>query len=233
MGSRFSLKHVIAAIMVSLCISILGTSPASAHQPRLVSDGVVFVENAEVSKAYYDVLNGTPRTYIIDSQQAFSLYLNLLVPKSSNPDGRYSAIVYEIDAGRKIEMARVNAGDVEWTEFYEEYGGDYYLKGPEYKKALPGGRYEIEVYSADNLGKYVIAIGDKEEFPPLEIVKTFLIMPVLKVKFFQYSPLILLSSTIGIAWLIIIVILLLVIGFILFRIFRQHSKRSSEPHPRN
>jgi hypothetical protein len=223
LNSRISLKYIIAAVTVTLCILIFGTSPASAHQPRLVSDGAVSVENAEVSKAYYDVLNGTPRTYIIDAQQAFSLYLNLLVPKSSNPEGRYSAIVYEIDAGRKIEIARVNASDVEWAEFYEEYGSDYYLKGPEYKKALPAGRYEIEVYSADNIGKYVIAIGDKEEFPPLEIINALLIMPVLKVQFFQYSPLILLSSTIVIAWLILIVILLLVVGFILFRIFRHHS----------
>jgi hypothetical protein len=224
LDSRISLQYFIAAVTVSLCVFILGTSPASAHQPRLVSGGAVSVENAEVSKAYYDVLNGTPRTYIIDAKQAFSLYLNLLVPKSSNPDGRYSAIVYEIDAGRKVEMARVNAGDVEWTEFYEEYGGDYYLKGPEYKRALPAGRYEIEVYSADNIGKYVIAIGDKEEFPPLEIVNALLIMPVLKVQFFQYAPLILLSSNIGIVWLIVIVILLIVVGFILFRIYRHHSK---------
>jgi hypothetical protein len=220
---------VLSAVLMSLCIFILATWSASAHQPRLVSGDQVIVDDAEVSKAYYDMLTGTPRIYIIDSQKPFSLYLNLLVPKSSNPDGRYSANVYEINAGKKVELARLNAGDVQWTEFYEEYGGDYYLKGPECKKTLPGGRYEIEVYSADNLGKYVIAIGEKEEFPPIEIVKTFLILPVLKVQFFQYPTAILLSSTIGIAWLIIIAILLLVIGLVLHKFFSVNSRRSNRP----
>jgi hypothetical protein len=216
---------VILAILMSLCVFMVGTSPASAHQPRIVSGDQVIVNDAEVSKAYYDTLTGTPRTYIIDSEKPFSLYLNLLVPKSSNPKGRYSAIVYEVDSGKRLELARVNAGDVDWAEFYEEYGGDHYLKGPEYKKTLPGGRYEIEVYNADNHGKYVIAIGEKEEFPPIEIVKTFLILPVLKTQFFQYPPATLLGSTIGIAWMIIIAVVLLILGSVLLKIFRPKSRK--------
>jgi hypothetical protein len=216
--------RVISAILMSFCVFMFGTSPASAHQPRLVSGDQVIVNDAEISKAYYDTLTGMPRTYIIDSQKPFSLYLNLLVPKSSNPDGRYSAIVYEIDAGKKVELARVNDGEVNWAEFYEEYGGDYYLKGPEFKRSLPGGRYEIEVYNADNQGKYVIAIGEKEEFPPVEIVKAFLILPLLKTQFFQYPPDVLLSSTIVMAWLIIIAVVLLIIGLLLLKIFCPKSR---------
>ena len=36
-----------------------------------------------------------------------------------------------------------------WTEFYENYGRDYYLMGPEFDKTVPAGKYKIEVYSKD------------------------------------------------------------------------------------
>jgi len=223
------IRRFIIALMIGIVSSVSQASAASAHQPRLVCGDKVVVENPEVSKAFYDTLNGNPRTYTIESQTPFLLYLNLLVPESSNPQGRYSAVVYRLDTGKRVELAKLNSSSVEWKEFYEEYGGDYYLWGPEHEEKVPEGRYEIDVFSSDNQGKYVLAIGKIEEFPPIEIVKTFLVLPVLKTQFFQYSPLILLSSTIGIAWFIVIVILLLVIGLIIIRIFRRHSKRSNDP----
>ena len=222
------MRKILVALLICIVLFVSQSSVASAHQPRLVSGDKVVVENPEVSKAYYDTLTGNPRTYVIESQTPFLLYLNLLVPKASNPQGRYSGIVYRVDAGKRVEWARLDASAVEWKEFYEEYGGDYYLWGPEYENTVPNGRYEIEVYSSDNQGKYVLAVGNQEEFPPVEIAKTFFVMPVLKTQFFQYSPLIFLSSTTGIAWLIFVVILLVIIVLILIRIFHRHSKRSKK-----
>jgi hypothetical protein len=223
-------KRITVALLIGIVLAISQSSAALAHQPRLVCEDKIVVENPEVSKAYYDTLNGSPRTYIIESHTPFLLYLNLLVPKSSNPQGRYSAIVYRIDESNRVEWARLEASSVEWKEFYEEYGGDYYLWGPEYEKTVPVGQYEIVVFGNGNLGKYVLAIGKAEEFPPTEIAKAFYVIPVLKTQFFKYSPQTLLSNRIVIAWLIIIIILLLAVVLIPTLIHRQHSKQSKDSY---
>jgi hypothetical protein len=224
------MKRTLIAILVCVAIIVWQPAAADAHQPQLVSGDYVKVPNPEVSKAYYDTLAGAPRTYVIDSPNPFHLYLNLLVPGSSNPQGRYSAIVYTVEAGNRTESARLDAGSVEWKEFYEEYGGDYYLWGPEYEQDVPEGRYEVEVYGNGNLGKYVLAVGKLEEFPPLEIARTFLVLPVLKMQFFQYPPLTLLASPYILAWLIIIAVVLLAIGLVLVRVCRRRPK-SLRPGP--
>jgi hypothetical protein len=220
-------KRLVIGLLVAIIITLVQPWAADAHQPRLVCEDPVIVADPEISKAYYDTLSDAPRIYVIESQKPFLLYLNLLVPKSSNPQGRYSAIVYRVAEGKRAECARLNADSVEWKEFYEEYGGDYYLWGPEYEATVPEGRYEVEVSGNNYQGKYVLATGKSEQFPPVEIARTLLVLPVLKVQFFQYPPVILLSNPIVIAWLIAIVILLAAIVFLTIKILH---KRSSRPH---
>ena len=50
--------------------------------------------------------------------------------------------------------------------FYEPFGGDRDLLGPEYDGEVPAGAYSVVVTSPDNTGKYVLAVGRKEKFPP-------------------------------------------------------------------
>ncbi|MDD5398487.1 MAG: hypothetical protein PHU70_05335 [Dehalococcoidia bacterium] len=221
-------KRLVIALLMAIIITVSQSWTADAHQPRLVCGDPVTVVDPEVSKAYYATLSGAPHTYIIESQKPFLLYLNILVPASSNPQGKYSAIVYRVDAGVRVEFARLDADSVDWKEFYEEYGGDYYLWGPEYEATVPEGRYEVEVFGNDNQGKYVLATGKVEDFPPVEIARTLLVLPVLKVQFFQYPPLVLLSNPIVIAWLIAIVILLSAIVFFTIKILHKRSIRP--PH---
>lgn len=188
-------------------------SSALAHQPVIVESEVIQIEKPEISRAFYDELEGRPCSYFIDSEKEFDLYLNLLVPKNTNPEGRYSAHVYRIKDGKRELLAEIDGEAAVWKEFYEPFGGDTYLKGPEYKRLVPAGRYEIEVYSRDNLGKYVLAVGEKEAFGFKEIVKVYADVPRLKSEFFGSSPLTFLWTPFGI-------VLVLVVGGIIYLLIR-------------
>jgi len=195
-----SMRRTIASIITLLLIA----SSALAHQPVIVEKEVIDIEKPEISRAFYDELEGEPRLYRIESEKEFDLYVNLLVPKNSNPDGRYSANVYRVEDGRRILLALVDADSVEWKEFYEPFGGDTYVMGPEWKQAVPPGKYEIEVFSADNRGKYALAVGEKEFFGPKEIASVYTDVPRLKSEFFETNPISFLWTPFGIVAVIIV-----------------------------
>lgn len=183
-----------------LSIILLLLSPSAvvlAHLPRIVylQQEDVQIINPENSQAFYDELKGSPKSYFISSEQDFELYLNLLVPEAANRDARYSAKVF---SGEQ-QITELDGGSVEWSEFYETFGRDYYLKGPELTQQLPAGDYRIEVFSSDNQGKYVLAIGEKEVFDIPSLLNIYWQLPLLKITFFKTSVLQFFLTPFGIA----------------------------------
>ena len=158
----------------------------SAHQPVMIylqkDNNSVQIANPEISRAFYDDLKGKPRDYFIDSSKDFDLYINLLVPAGTNPDGKYSAKVFD-NTGK--EIAFINGADFSWQQYYESFGRDYYYKGPEFDKKVSAGKYKIEVYSKDNLGKYTLAVGKTESFDVKSVLNTVWQLPLLKLTFFK------------------------------------------------
>jgi len=193
---------------------------ASAHQPRIIfnQSGEINVQNAELSQAFYDELNGSSRVYNIESDKDFELYLNLLLPLSSNPNGRYSANVYLKDGESESLITLIDGNSFEWKEYYEEFGRDYYLKGPEYKNQVKAGRYKVEVFSQDNQGKYVLDIGETESFDAKSLLNVYWQLPLLKMQFFNTSVLQFFLTPFGIGGIAAIggfLIFLAIINFII------------------
>ena len=68
---------------------------------------------------------------------------------------------------------------------------DRYWVGPEYGEGFKSsnvfdeGTYYIKVFNKDNIGKYVLAIGDIEKFTPLVIAKTIITLPSINKKFWD------------------------------------------------
>lgn len=176
-------------------------SIVSAHQPRIIyyQKGDVDIKNPEISRAFYDELQGHPRDYFINSDKSFDLYINLLVPEQANRDGRYSAKVFLLSENKEQQITEISGDTFEWKEFYEEFGRDYYLKGPEFDKRVESGKYKIEVYSSDNKGKYVLAVGKKEVFDAKSILNIYWQLPLLKITFFKTSVLQFFLTPFGIA----------------------------------
>jgi len=211
-------------LLILLGIFFLAVDFAFAHQPRLVylhKDQEVNVINPELSQAFYDELKGQPKAYIIDSEKSFELYLNLLTPAHSNTDGKYSADVYLLDGETETKISTLNGADFVWVEFYEEFGRDYYFKGPEFSQNVEAGKYKIVVYSAnntDNFGKYVLAVGKKEQFGAKDILSVYWQLPLLKITYFKTSVLQFFLTSFGIAGIGAIGVLLVVIALIYYLI---------------
>ncbi|MDP2709282.1 MAG: hypothetical protein Q8O93_04565 [bacterium] len=182
------MKQIYYSAIFILAFGLLAAAPAEAHQPRLVDGNqLVLIKQPEISQAFYGELKGYEAYYLIDLQQAQDLYFQILTPdlpgiaKDKAVDIKY---MNELGAESE-EFARLDPASAEWTEFYEELAGDHYWQGPEIKQPAEPGYYVVKVTSPDQAGKYVLVVGEKEEFPPLEAVKAALIIPQLKKNFFN------------------------------------------------
>jgi hypothetical protein len=165
--------------LVSLVLAvILLCAIVSAHQPRIVSSSNaeegIKVTQPEISKAYYSELKGKPHYYTINSPKEF-LYAGILTPGKELTQ----PVSFEI----RNETSLIYEGDganFTWWLFYEEFGKQYYMTGPEYGKNFSSthnataGTYTIKVFNINNTGKYSLAIGDVESFPFTEVIKAII-----------------------------------------------------------
>ena len=125
----------------------------------------------------------SPEYYEINSDRDFLLYVNILAP---DIEGARTDFVVEVVKDDEIIYT---LDDQNWGEFYEPFGGDNYLMGPELEQQVESGVYLIKVSNPDNSGKYSLAVGKIESFPPIEILKTIIALPKIKKDFFNKSPL--------------------------------------------
>ena len=212
--NRMSITYLIVTLGLAVC-----GSPAFAHQPRMVEPGTVSVrvEQPEVSKAYYGTLDGGSQVFEVRSEKRFILYANVLVPKVPGIRKDVSA---EIRNGKCQLIRRLDAAHSHWTVFHEPFGGDDYYQGPEFRRRVPAGAYGITVSSPDQRSTYVLAIGEKEEFPPREIARTLMVLPRLKADFFGKSRLSVLWSYAG-AFLAFIVLVMVGVIYLLVKPLRR------------
>jgi hypothetical protein len=210
---------------------LLFTQVTLAHQPRIVDKEMTIVKNPEISQAFYGELNGEPEYYKITSDKEFELYLGVLVPDIEGIDKDISFTVYK-DEEVLWDFDGLNH---EWTYFWEEFGGDGYYDGPElrsnpneeYPKGVmaDSGTYEVKVYSPDNEGKYVLAIGTIESFPLGEILNTIKTLPTLKSDFFGKSALSAFNNKIGMFIFGPVILLIMVAGIVMYVIRRYKRKK--------
>lgn len=214
-------SRLLIFLLIFLNFMILVT----AHQPRIVFDfnnsigNPIMVEKPEISKAYYGELKGAPDYYKIESSNDFNLYLNILSPDLMN--SRTDFFV-EVISNKQVIFS-LDGNNSQWKNFYEGFGGDYYLMGPELETKLEAGTYYIKVSNKDNIGKYSLAIGKLESFPLGEIIKTTLILPRLKEDFFNKSPFTAFFNYTGLFLLIILILICLLIILIVYIIKKLNS----------
>lgn len=216
-------------IFLTLFLTLSSVKIAHAHQPIIVGDQTIQITDPEISRAFYDEQNNIPQRYFIESQKDFDLYLNLLVPLKSNPNGRYSAKIYDLNDNLRL-LATIDGTAIPWSTYYETFAKDYYYKGPEFDQFLPAGKYAIDIYSGDNQGKYVLVLGKTESFSIKDSFNTIGTLRNLKVNFFNTSPFTLAITIFGIIYLAAI----LVISIILFLIYKLiiHKTKNKFPLPK-
>lgn len=184
----FPKHYKLGIIGILIIILFLSISMAFAHQPRLDSDSStianpIVVKNPEISQAFYGQLNGNPAYYKIQSSKQFQLYANILVPDIPGASSQLMSLQITDSSGKTIGL--LDAKNSTWTPYFEEFGGDYYLKGPEFNQTVPAGTYYLKVFNGNNQGRYSLAIGDIESFPPAETASTLFLLPLIKADIFK------------------------------------------------
>jgi len=210
-------KTKIFILIAGILAYLTAGSAIFIYQPNLVflQKEDVEISNPEISQAFYDELIGVSKNYFINSDKDFDLYINLLVPAISNKSGRYFANIFWVKPDNSEEkIASLDANSVEWQEFYESFGRDYYLKGPELEQKVLAGNYRIEIFSQENTGKYVLAIGKTEKIDAVSILNVFWKIPLLKIKFFQSSILQFFFTPIFIGGVAVVGLILIILAFL-------------------
>lgn len=218
------------SIKSSLILALILFSPTlvSAHQPRIVESNQTTVNEPEISKAYYHQLEGKADVYKLSSTEPFDLYVNVLVPDIEGQKKDVSAVI--LKDGK--ELTTLEGTNFKWEKFFEEFGYDYYWKGPEYKARAEAGMYEIRVWSSSNDSKYSLAIGEIEAFDFKESLNALNLIPQLKKDFFNESPINFIFSPFGWGLILVMYFLGFMVGFgyriILKKLAKNKVRRSSK-----
>jgi hypothetical protein len=208
-----NMKRILLVLTILISLFLVGKE-LLAHQPRIVSDErVMQIENPEISQAFYGELKGEPVYYQIEEDNNFSLYVGVLSPQIENADKDFSV---EVIKNEKTIFV-LDGTSKEWESFYEQFGGDYYYEGPDNKILAESGIYKLKVFSPDNQGKYVLVVGEKEEFPLEEIINTVRTLPKLKGDFFEKSPLSAFFNMIGLFIFGPIILISIIISVFLYK----------------
>jgi hypothetical protein len=189
---------------------------------------VVKIQNPDVSQAFYGNLEGQPNNFKISLQEKQEIYLNILVPDISNIQKN---ILVEVTSDTdKYYYYFLDGSLYNWEHYYEEFAGDSYYKGPEARLILDKGEYNIKVFNSNDKGKYVLVVGDKEEFPLKEVFNTLLTLPQLKMEFFGKSVFTIFLNKIGLYFFLpIVVALALILVLIILIIIYYKRKKAKVP----
>ncbi len=174
------------------------------------------VTEPDVSQAFYAELKGLPDEYRFTVAQSLPLYLGILVPKIPGAHEDFSAEMYRKTASGDSLVGVLGGTSSEWTNFHEPFANDDYFQATEYREPMLPGNYAVRVSCPGNQGKYVLAIGERESFPPSTIVRLIGIMPALKrymgksvlTSYFNYSGIFLGATIVVVAGIAVLVVAL-------------------------
>lgn len=193
------------------------SSLSLAQHTRMVMDSSpsfetpVIVTNPEVSRIFYGELDGLPEYYLISAGSPFTLYAGIMVPDIPMfREKRFSVTVRDA-YNETILLADEKLG--EWVPFTDAVGGDSYKKGPEIKKYVPAGKYTLEVSSSENMGRYALVVGDVDELTAAESIKSLIIIPAIKQRFFGMDFIGSYMNASGAAALVFIILVALILAF--------------------
>jgi len=215
-------KSLYLFVAVALFLSLAGN--ACAYIPRIVSGDKVLVLSPEPSQTFYGELKGQAAEFDISSASQFNLFVNIMVPKSSNPDGRYAVNIFQVRDGKDELISFLDPGSLIWQEIWEGNGRDLYFKGPEFDRQLEPGDYKIVVTGNNNQGQYALVIGKNQAIPFDEIWKMYYVLPLLKINYFHSSVFEFLKTPFVLLGAMAVVVVFLFIDIIFYLIGKAIKK---------
>ena len=159
-------------------------------------------------------MDGEPINYSINTDSPLQLYIGLLTPDLPGQQNNLIAVVQN-NQGEQIVKLDGNQ-NFQWERWYEEFAGDWYWKGPEFKQEIPAGQYTVIVSNPDNTGKYVLAVGELESFPIAEMPRMIKELILIKTEFFNKPWYTAFQNKIGYGLGILMLILVIIISSVIF-----------------
>ena len=185
------MNRVVSYILNFLFVVLAGG--ATFYQINIVpsQQETIQVKNPQTSQAFYDELQGKPKIYFIDFIEASDLDLNLSVPATgADRTISYFADIFLLsDIAESEKVASIGGSVLDWQESYDPLIREYYYRGSDLSQQLPAGKYRVEVYSTDNLGKYILQIGQEKPDDILSFLNIYWQLPFLKLTYFKTSVL--------------------------------------------
>ena len=202
---------------------LIPTAIIFAHQPNFVDKQLIIIDNEpDISKAYYGELSGSEVVYTIKATSSLKLYLQILSPKISGSRKDFTVSILDDKQNVIINLATSSEG---WQSWYEDYGGDWYWRGPSFNQIIPDGTYKIVVSNPDNIGKYSLAVGETESFPLNKFPNIIRELYLTKINFFNEPWYGIFYGVVGKYLLLGSIILLLILIIIIWIIFHLLNKR--------
>ena len=168
-------KPLLAVVLLAFLAQAHAHKPVLNESSTYPADAPYEIEEPEISKAIYSTLTGDPHYYRIESATDFNFYAGILAAKIGECalESKFSFEVLNSDFDA-IYLA--DGENFTWAPWYEEYGKQWYWNGPEVgenflsNEIFKAGVYYIKVFNSSNVGQYVIAVGDIEQFSFTDIV---------------------------------------------------------------
>ncbi len=150
---------------------------ANAYQIHMVYDAPetskTVINNPEGLQYFFGELNGNPEYYLITSDKPFLLSVRLLVPDVPG-DAKQIMSLYVSTEGRQ-QIFLIEPTPFEREQYYDKFSSSWYIKDAEAVKQLEAGSYVIRVFNDNNMGKYMLSLGDGDP----SIVEKITTLPVL------------------------------------------------------
>jgi hypothetical protein len=169
---------------LALVCLVVATNTLSAHQPRYPVGQDVRVQDPGTSQAFYGELQGQPALYHFALRESLLLYVGVLVPDIPNIHKDFSAELRVRLGGHDSLLQLLDGARAQWSVFHEPVANDDYFQGPEFRRMVGPGEYEVEVSRPANRGKYVLAIGEAERFTVSDFIRIYGMLPRLKRDYF-------------------------------------------------
>jgi len=173
----------IESLALFLALAFAAALPACAHRPEIAmgadssASRPIVIGDPYASQAFYGELDGQLDYYSVRISETSDFHLSILAPKGGETD----FIVGLSAPGFSEEL---DGSLFQWADFYEEYGGDWYLQGPENTFRLIPENFLITVSSKSGRGKYALIVGTNETFTLSDAISSLLVLPRLKTDFF-------------------------------------------------
>lgn len=216
------MRDLFLVLVLTCCVSsvAIAAAPVEIAQKSLLD--ITQIEDPTLLQTFYGKLTDFPHTYEIRATEGFRLRTEILIPDIEGSANNISGvIVREIKGTGSVEEVGVlDAKQATWESKYEHRGGDQYRVGPIFEGEVGPGVYRVEVHTPDNVEKYVLKVGTRENSEDIGYFETIRRVAAVK-NFFEKSEWRIIESPYIYLPTVLLFVVLGILGFLVTRKFKK------------